>query len=144
MNGIKQIAVLTLALIASTLLLNCPGRQVMHRPKRGQLFDGSENLLIIAPKSLLGARVKIDGAEVGSLWAVSHIRSSGVDQSYQPPFPPHTPADASATRLHVGPGEHIITVESVRFEPIVRTLASTVPRPTYLVIHDHDLSASPP
>jgi hypothetical protein len=132
-------------ILLGLLLAACQaGEADMHKPKRAQTLRGHENLLIIAPRELEGATVKVDGEIVGYLWPVDHFRSSGVDHAYQPPIPIETSSDESATRLYVDDGEHSVLIESERYLPITKTVDESTSRPTRLVINRSELKPVSP
>jgi hypothetical protein len=88
--------------------------------RRLRWFRGDENVLIIAPAELKRAVIHLDGKAVAYLWLASHVRSSGVDQHYMPPFPASTEKNASTTRIHARVGRHIVEIESTVCAPITK------------------------
>ncbi|HEV7242606.1 MAG TPA: hypothetical protein VGQ36_25475 [Thermoanaerobaculia bacterium] len=132
------------AILFAAVTIACNDMQEpKHKPKRGQAFDGNENVLVIAPKELLDATVSLDGAQVGYLWSIKHLQFSGVDHHYQPSIPAGTPQDATVTRLYVSEGTHTLTIESSRYAPIAREIKQSSQRPIRLIIDAIELQRRP-
>jgi hypothetical protein len=114
----------------------------MVRPRKAQAFHGNENILVIAPRDLQGASVKLDGEQVGYLWSLDHMRSTAVDVHYRPPIPKNIAQDASVTRVFVGVGHHTLLIESRRFAPILRAVDNSIAEPTVIEILPGDLKST--
>lgn len=121
-----------------------PRQQDTHRAKRAQLLTCNENVLIVAPLELRDATVRLDGHIAAYLWSASGRRTSGVDQYYKPAFPDNTDPDASATRIHVDSGSHLVTIEADRYLPIVKRIDESTQLPLCIVITRDELRHPPP
>ena len=136
----KLIVSIAVSLFFALLTIACTDmHEQKHKPKRGQAFDGNENVLIIAPKELLDATVAVDGSRAGYLWSIKHLQSSGVDHRYQPSIPAQVPQDAACTRLYISDGNHTVTIESSRYASIARQIDQSSRRPLRLIIGVSDL-----
>lgn len=111
----------------------------MHKPKRAQAFHGDENVLIIGPAQLLDAVVKVDGQHVGYLWSAEHMLLSWGDHAYSPAMPADIEASATATRIRLGAGHHIIAIELPRYLPVVKELDVSTRQSVLLRVKEGEL-----
>ena len=130
---------LALVLLVGVALTACSGYYGMHTPKRAQLLHGNENVLVIAPSELDGAGVWVDDRLVGYMWSASDLRATGVDHYYQPSLPVDVSSDASATRIHVLDGTHVLQFKSPLYAVITRTIDAATARPVLVSITSNEL-----
>lgn len=128
-------------LVISATLTACTGHHAKVENRPTQFFSGHENVLLVAPKELLGAEVRVDGHRVGYLWPALDVRNTGVDEYYKPPFPAEVPSDSCATRLFIpGQGAHELVIQTVRYVEINRTIDVSMARPLLVYITSTELA----
>jgi hypothetical protein len=130
-------------LAVSITLLSCTEHHMMVKNRPAQFLSGNENVLLLAPKELLGAAVRVDGRLAGYLWEARDIRDTGVDQLYKPAFPADAASDICATRLYV-PNEdtHELVIHAIHFAAVRKKIDVSTPRPLLLRISRDEVVVS--